>query len=201
MFQVQAEVPFRQELQRELELSTQPLRLYGALVRRFQSLDPEARDAALSSPVLEDFRDWIRGTLPDLHGPFLDLQARASLLRILAETPPQEEDALYIVLLEYFVSQLEPYLQAAEQDPDQGRYLKPLCARLRLEERPGEILAAALRSARQSSRACPGPAALRKAARWQAAGRMSRPPEVTAFCGTGWRILAPCPTDSMWNDS
>ncbi len=132
-------------------MSVQPLHVYGALVRHFRSLGREERDAALTSPELEDYRHWVRGQLPDIHGPFMDLQSRVSMRRIVAQTLPEEENALCIVLLEYFVTQLEPYLQACELDPDQARYLKPICSRLQLTDRPTNTLLDAMRSGRQSS--------------------------------------------------
>ncbi len=150
MFPTHAELPFRHRLRRMLEISVQPLHVYGVLVRHFRSLKAEEKVAAFSAPEFDAYREWVRSMLPDLEGPFMDLPSRVALRRVLFETLPEEETALCLVLLEYFMTQLESYLQAASMDPDQRRYLGPICSRLDLTERPTEVIVNGLRVGRQS---------------------------------------------------
>ncbi len=140
----------RSELRDLLEVSGQPLNLYGALLRRYNALDREEARARLIDPVTDGLRHSLQGILPCMEKLYLDLPSRAALCHLLSETTQEEESSLELALLEHIALQLEPYLKAAELDPDQASYLQPLLHAQKLETRPVDALMAARRIERRT---------------------------------------------------
>jgi hypothetical protein len=153
MMRSKAGPTLREEIRDLLTISVQPLSLYGTLLRRFDELEPGEITARLADPVTDGLRASLQDLLPALNGPYLDLSARAALVTLLAQTTLEEEQCLGIALLEHFALHLEPYLRAAELDPDQADSQRPLLSVHRLELRPVETLISARRAERQAARA------------------------------------------------
>ena len=143
----------RAELRKLLELSVQPLALYTTLLEQFEKLDEEDVWEQLTSLEVDQLRDSFRALLPDVPGPYLDLAARAKLCSVVAQTTPAADSALAWVLLEHFAFQLEPYLRAADLDPDQARYIGPSFERLMKKARPLEVFVEARRTVAEIARA------------------------------------------------
>lgn len=126
-----------------IEQSSQPLALYGALLKHFQQLDAEAQQQALLNPLTDDLLQALqavlpqgrgaRGNNPSCDGSALDvfvlgLTERAALCHLLSQLEQSEAPAFAQALLEHCVHRFEPSLQAAMLDPDQARYFRVFLA-------------------------------------------------------------------------
>jgi len=142
--------PFRWELREMLEFS-HPFHLYGFLRQQAGPLEETNLAERLAEPMTDGLRKSLELMLPRQAGPVLTLSSRVALCSLLEQTRPEEEESFTLALLEYFSLQLEPYLEAAEMDPDQQVYLNTLLTRWALEERPAEAFLGARRAIRRTT--------------------------------------------------